>query len=191
MGRHAAGYSPPLVRRTPAAVDRRTLLKGIAAGAAVAWLGWRGLPASTADGVQTGPGSTPVPRLPAQQLLGYAFGRANKDVTVFDPATWQPLLTAPLGVTVRWLSNEQTFWDGRYIWTYDFPDNEVRAIAIDPLAIRLARSVPTFGTGPAHSLMLMPDRTTAWVNLAGDNRLAVLDLTASRVIDYVETGAFP
>jgi hypothetical protein len=162
----------------------------MAAGAAV-WLGKHGAPASAAPGVRQNPGGTPTPQLPSRHVLGYAFGTANKDVTVFDPVTRTPLLTATLGVTVRWLSNEQTYWDGRYIWTYDFPDNEVRAIAIDPVALRLARVVPAFGTGPAHSLMLMPDRTTAWVNLAGDNRLAVLDLTAGKVTDYVETGAFP
>jgi hypothetical protein len=39
--------------------------------------------------------------------------------------------------------------------------------------------------------MLMPDRTTAWINLAGDNRLAVVDLAAGAVIDSVETGEFP
>jgi hypothetical protein len=58
-----------------------------------------------------------------------------------------------------------------------------------------SRSIPWrfawFGAGPAHSLMLMPDRTTAWVNLAGANCLAVIDLAAGAVIDYVETGEFP
>jgi hypothetical protein len=65
--------------------------------------------------VETAPATSPKPHLPARQLLGYAFGTTNRDVTVFDPATWQPLFTTPLDVTVRWLSNEQTFWDGRYI----------------------------------------------------------------------------
>ena len=172
-------------------MHRRMLLKGMAAGSAAVWLGNHGLPASALPGVKPIPTSVPAPHLPSRHVLGYAFGTANQDVTVFDPVTRTPLVTSPLGVTVRWLSNEQTYWDGRHIWTYDFPDNEVRAIAIDPVAIRLARSIPTFGTGPAHSLMLMPDRTTAWVNLAGDNRLAVLDVSAGRVTDYVETGAFP
>ena len=67
----------------------------------------------------------------------------------------------------------------------------MRAVAIDPVALHLARSIPTFGAGPAHSLMLMPDRTTAWVNLAGANLLAVIDLAAGAVTDYVETGEFP
>ncbi|MGE0538970.1 MAG: YncE family protein [Dehalococcoidia bacterium] len=172
-------------------INRRALLKRIAAASAAIWLAGRGQPASASHRAEAMPAGPFKPPLPARRLLGYAFGTTNQDVTVFDPATWQPLLTAPLGVTVRWLSNEQTFWDGRSIWTYDFPDNEVRAIAIDPVALHLARSVPAFGTGPAHSLMLMPDRTTAWVNLAGDNRLAVIDLPAGRVIDYVETGEFP
>jgi hypothetical protein len=166
-------------------------VKGLAAGSAAAWLRAAGLlpPAAARLGVSLG---RRIDRtVSGQQLLGYAFGTANEDVTVFDPATWQPLFTAPLGATVRWLSNEQTFWDGRYIWTYDFPDNEVRAVAIDPLAIRVARNVLSLGTGPAHSLMLMPDRTTAWVNIAGDNRLAALDLAAGEVVDYVVTGEFP
>ncbi|MGH2602834.1 MAG: hypothetical protein ACRDJ9_26040, partial [Dehalococcoidia bacterium] len=70
---HAAGFSLPRMQRAPAAVDRRTLLKGIAASAAVAWLGRDGLPASAAHAVQTGRDSTPVPEVPAGQLLGYAF----------------------------------------------------------------------------------------------------------------------
>jgi hypothetical protein len=133
-----------------ASLDRRTLLKGFAASSVAGWLGGREWPASTAHRAPiTTEGLQPKSQLPAQQLLGYAFGTTNKDVTVFDPSTWQPLCTAPLGVTVRWLSNEQTYWDGQYIWTYDFPDDQAQAIAIDPVALRLARTIPTFGRGPA------------------------------------------
>jgi hypothetical protein len=55
----------------------------------------------------------------------------------------------------------------------------------------VARTVPTNGMGPAHSLMLTPDRTTAWVNVAGDDSLAVLDLASGEVVDNVPTGKFP
>jgi hypothetical protein len=27
---------------------------------------------------------------------------------------------------------EQTYWDGARVWTYDFPNNQLQAIAIDP-----------------------------------------------------------
>ena len=92
---------------------------------------------------------------------------------------------------MRWLSNEQRYWDGQYLWTYDFPDNAVQAIAVDPRAITVARSLATGGAGPAHSLMLTPDRSTAWVNVAGGNYLAVLDLGTGEVVDEVKTGKFP
>ena len=124
-------------------------------------------------------------------LIGYAFNTKTQDVTLFDPATRQVLATKPLGAVVRWLSNEQRYWDGRYIWTYDFPEDRVQAIAIDPHAVSVARTLPTGGTGPAHSLMLTPDRKTAWVNVAGDDYLAVLDLASGEVVDEVTTGKFP
>ena len=98
--------------------------------------------------------ATPVPH----GLLGYAFNAKTQDVTLFDPVTRQVLATKPLGAVVRWLSNEQRFWDGRSIWTYDFPDDRVRAIAIDPREVGVSRALPTGGAGPAHSLMLTPDR---------------------------------
>ncbi len=175
-------------------VSRRQLLKTMAAGAL-------GL-------VLSGVGQAPLWRpsratastwQPAGQrvaggsagLRGFAFGTVEKDLTIFDITAWQPVETRPLGATVRWLSNEQRFWDGRYIWTYDFPDNVVQAIAIDPLAARVAQVISTGGTGPAHSLMLMPDLRTAWVNSAGDNRLNVIDLAAGEVVAQVETGQFP
>jgi len=39
--------------------------------------------------------------------------------------------------------------------------------------------------------MLTPDRSTAWVNMAGDNHLAIIDLGAGRVVDRIATGEFP
>jgi DNA-binding beta-propeller fold protein YncE len=142
-------------------------------------------------------GSSTVTDNPAQAtpgpngLVGYVFNAKSQDVTIFDPATRQVLATKPLGVAVHWLSNEQSFWDGRHIWTYDFPDDTVRAIAVDPQAISVARTLSTGGTGPAHSLMLTPDRKFAWLNVAGGNYLAVLDLESGEVEAEIATGKFP
>ena len=131
--------------------------------------------------------ATPVP----DGQIGYAFNVKTQSVTIFDPVTHQVLATEPLGAAVRWLSNEQRYWDGQYVWTYDFPEDRVQAIAIDPEVVSVARTLPTGGTGPAHSLMLTPDRTTAWVNVAGGDSLAVLDLVSGEVVDIVTTGKFP
>ncbi len=124
-------------------------------------------------------------------LIGYAFNAKTQDVTLFDPTTAKVLAIKPLGRVVRWLSNEQRYWDGRYLWTYDFPDDEVQAIAVDPQAVTVARSLATGGAGPAHSLMLTPDRSTAWVNVAGGDYVAVLDLGTGEVVDEIRTGKFP
>lgn len=124
-------------------------------------------------------------------ILGYAFNAKTQDVTLFDPRTLQVLATKPLGAVVRWLSNEQRFWDGRHIWTYDFPDDTVQAIAVDLQTVSVARTLPTTGSGPAHSLMLTPDRKTAWLNIAGGDYLAVLDLDSEDIVAEVATGAFP
>jgi DNA-binding beta-propeller fold protein YncE len=131
--------------------------------------------------------ATPVPG----QLIGYAFNAKTQDVTLFDPATQKVLDTKPLGAVVQWLSNEQRYWDGRFIWTYDFPQNRVQVIGVDPLGINVARTLPTGGTGPAHSVMLTPDRQTAWVNVAGDDSLAVVELQTGKILDEVKTGKFP
>ena len=92
---------------------------------------------------------------------------------------------------MRWLSNEQRFWDGRYLWTYNYPNDRVQAIAVDPRTVSVARTIPTDGRGPAHSLMLTPDRKTAWVNVAGEDLLAVIDLGSGQVSAQVKTGKFP
>ena len=66
-----------------------------------------------------------------------------------------------------------------------------RAIAIDPRDIAVSRALPTGGAAPAHSLMLTPDLKTAWVNVAGGDYLAVIDLASGEVTDEVATGKFP
>jgi len=97
------------------------------------------------------------------QALGYVFNTTTQDVTIFNPAARQVVETKPLGASVTWLSNEQRFWDGQHIWTFDYPQGQgqVQAIAIDPRTVTVARTIPTGGKGPAHSLMLTPDRRTA------------------------------
>ena len=132
-----------------------------------------------------------LPPLAGGRLLGYAFNAGGQDVTIFDPETRLAITTRLLGATVRWLSNEQRFWDGRHIWTYDFPANQVRALAIDPRTVEVARTIAVRGNGPAHSLMLTPDRKTAWLNVAGANALAALDIASGQVIAEVATGAYP
>jgi DNA-binding beta-propeller fold protein YncE len=108
-------------------------------------------------------------------------------------ATRRAIEDRPLGVPVRWLANAQRFWDGRLIWTYTFPGETgpVSVVAIDPQAVSVARSIPTGGAGPAHSVMLTPDLRRAWVNVAGADELVVIDLAADEVAARVPTGAFP
>ena len=171
-------------------------LAASALGAGVAPSGAQETPQASPVAAASPPASpvaaaSPLASPPADGLVGYAFNAKTQDVTLFDPATRQVLATKPLGTVVRWLSNEQRFWDGRRVWTYDFPDDRVRAIAVDRRAVAVDRALPTGGAGPAHSLMLTPDRTEAWVNVAGGDRLAVFDLEAGEVAAEVATGAFP
>jgi hypothetical protein len=176
-----------------APIGRRNVLKG-AAGLALAArsIAKSGRAAAPPPPASPPAAATPTPGSPVPgRLVGYAFNAKTQDVTLFDPATLQVLATRPLGAVVRWLSNEQRFWDGRHIWTYDFPEDLVQAIAVDPTAIALSRVLPTGGAGPAHSLMLTPDRTTAWVNVAGGDYLAVLDIASGEVAAEVKTGKFP
>ncbi|MCL6650614.1 MAG: hypothetical protein K6U89_20160 [Chloroflexi bacterium] len=112
-------------------------------------------------------------------------------MTLIDASTRTVKETRPLNAQVRWLSNEQTYWDGQYVWTYDFPNNRLQAIAIDPKEIGVKRTIADIGTGPGHSLMVFPDKRKAAVNVAGDNALAFLDLPSGQVEKTVPTGAFP
>jgi len=121
----------------------------------------------------------------------YVFNVGSKDVTLIDAANRQVRETRPLGASVRWLSNEQTYWDGARIWTYDFPNDQVQAIAIDPRQVAVTKTIAGLGKGPGHSLVVLPDKKKAAVNVAGDNLIAFLDLEHGSVDSTLQTGAFP
>lgn len=135
--------------------------------------------------------STPSATPTSRSITGYAFNAAQQSVTLFDPSTLRIIGTYPIGAVVRWLSNEQRFWDGSLIWSYDFPQNKVQALGFDPTARRIDRRLPTDGVGPSHSLMLSPDNTQVWLNIAGGNEVVILRKANGEVIDRIKTGAFP
>lgn len=58
-----------------------------------------------------------APASGASPALVYVFNAGSKDITVIDATTNAVIKTIPLGVSVRWLSNEQRPFDGRYLWT--------------------------------------------------------------------------
>ena len=124
-------------------------------------------------------------------LWVYVFNVGTKDVTIIDAATDKVLATRPLGAAVRWLSDEQRYWDGQHIWTYDFPQNKLVAIAIDPKSIKVVETIDTGTKGPGHSLMLAPDLKTAYVNSAGSNVIDVIDVPSKTVRDKITVGSFP
>ena len=178
-------------------IDRRTLLKGVST-AVVGLLG-AAIGAPTAAGV-TGAASSaaasnaaaaaPAAAQESQETV-YVFNVGSKNVSVIDAANRRLRETRPLGASVRWLSNEQTYWDGQRIWTYDFPNDQVQAIAIDPKQVAITRTISGLGKGPGHSLVVLPNKKKAAVNVAGDNLIAFLDLEAGQVESTVKTGAFP
>jgi len=174
-------------------LDRRTVLKG-ASSAALGLLA----SACRSSGPSTSPGAGTGEREAAaaagaveDRETVYVFNVGSKDVTLIDVANRQVRETRPLGASVRWLSNEQTYWDGTRIWTYDFPNDQVQAIAIDPRQVTITRTIAGLGKGPGHSLVVLPDTRKAAVNVAGDNRIAFLDLEHGSVDATLQTGAFP
>ena len=164
-----------------ASLDRRAVLKG-ASGAAL------GLLASACG--SSSPTTSPSAGAESRETV-YVFNVGSKDVTLIDVANRQVRETRPLGASVRWLSNEQTYWDGARIWTYDFPNDQVQAIAIDPRQVAVTKTIAGLGKGPGHSLVVLPDKKKAAVNVAGDNLIAFLDLEHGSVDSTLQTGAFP
>jgi YVTN family beta-propeller protein len=187
-------------------LDRRTVLKGASSAALGLLASACGSSSPTTSpsagsssgrgGSASGTSTTPVrPAAAAGAAVSgetvYVFNVGSKDVTLIDVANRQVRETRPLGASVRWLSNEQTYWDGARIWTYDFPDNQLQAIAIDPKQVALTKTIAGIGKGPGHSLVVLPDKKKAAINVAGDNLIAFLDLEHGSVDSTLQTGAFP
>jgi YVTN family beta-propeller protein len=178
-------------------LDRRTVLKG-ASSAVLGLLAsacGSSLPTPPSAGGSHALEPTMAPAAGAETAQGretvYVFNVGSKDVTLIDVATRRVRETRPLGASVRWLSDEQTYWDGARIWTYDFPGNQVQALAIDPRQVAVTRTIAGLGKGPGHSLVVLPDKKKAAVNVAGDNLIAFLDLEHGSVDATIQTGAFP
>lgn len=121
----------------------------------------------------------------------YVFNVGSKDVTIIDSATHKVVATRPLGAAVRWLSDEQRYWDGERVWTYDFPNNQLQALAIDLAQAKVVQTVDTQTTGPGHSLMLTPDKSLALLNAAGSDKINLIDPKAGKVVEQIDTGKFP
>jgi YVTN family beta-propeller protein len=190
----------------PSTLDRRTLLKG-ASSAALGLIASacasssQASPRSAGSRAGSGGKASEAGSAPAQSSTVadgaedretvYVFNVGSKDVTLIDVANRQVRETRPLGASVRWLSNEQTYWDGARIWTYDFPDDQVQAIAIEPRQVAITKTIAGLGKGPGHSLVVLPDKKKAAVNVAGDNLIAFLDLEHGSLDSTLQTGAFP
>jgi YVTN family beta-propeller protein len=125
---------------------------------------------------------------PAQTIAVFNVG--SKDVTLVDAAQNEVSGTKPLGAAIRWLGEEQAYWDGKLIWTYDFPDNKLIVVAIDPASWQVVKRIPA-GNGPGHSVILSKDHKTASINVAGDNKLLSFDTTSSAQTASVDVGKFP
>jgi len=164
-------------------LDRRTVLKGASSAAL-------GLIASACGSSSQASSPTAAGGADGRETV-YVFNVGSKDVTLIDVANRRVRETRPLGASVRWLSNEQTYWDGARIWTYDFPNDQVQAIAIDPRQVAVTKTIGGLGKGPGHSLVVLPDKKKAAINVAGDNLIAFLDLEHGSVDSTLETGAFP
>src|SRR5205807_1578219 len=176
----------PTAQATPGAAAQSTPTAASQATPAAA-----GQPTPGAAGQPTAAAGQPTAVSAANAETVYVFNVGSKDVTLIDALARQTRETRPLGASVRWLSNEQSYWDGQLVWTYDFPDNKLQAIGIDPRQVAVSRTIPELSAGPGHSLMLMPVKTTADINVAGDNVIGVIDVATDQITRKVPTGKFP
>lgn len=128
----------------------------------------------------------------------YAFNMGSDDVTLLDPVRNAVLGSRPAGFKVKWLADAMRSFDGTLLWTYGLRTErlgrdevvKVDIIAFDPVALRVIRR-QEIGRGPAHSVVLTPDRSQALVNLAGENVIAYVETATARVTHRVPLGKFP
>jgi hypothetical protein len=67
----------------------------------------------------------------------------------------------------------------------------VDAIAVEPGEITVAQRIPTGLRGPSWGVELREDGRTAWMAMAGDDALALLDLGAGEVVEQIAVGEYP
>ena len=125
---------------------------------------------------------------PAQTIA--VFNTGSKDVTLVDAARNEVADTKPLGASIRWLGEEQDYWDGKLVWTYDFPNNKLAMLGIDPTTWQVTKTYQA-GNGPGHSVVLSQDRKTASINVAGDNKVLSFDTASGNQLASFDTGKFP
>lgn len=118
------------------------------------------------------------------------FNTGSKDVTLVDAAKHEVVDTKPLGASIRWLGEEQDYWDGKLIWTYDFPNNKLAVLGIDPANWQIVKRFEA-GNGPGHSVILSGDKKVASVNVAGDNKILSFDTASGNQVASTDVGKFP
>ncbi len=120
----------------------------------------------------------------------FVFNMGSEDVAVIDAATNQVLGTRPVGFKVKWLADEMKSFDGTLLWTYGLRGDKVDVIAFDPVALRVVKRQEV-GKGPAHSVVLTPDRKQVLMNVAGDDVIVYIDPATAQVTQRVPVGKFP
>ena len=128
----------------------------------------------------------------------YVFSSTSEKVTIIDTATQQVLGTRPTGFKVKWLADNMNSFDGRLLWTYGLRTVKVGGekmvkvdvIAFDPIQLKVIKRTEV-GNGPAHSVVLTPDRKQAIINVAGDDVIAFVDVASGKMIERIQVGKFP
>ncbi len=128
----------------------------------------------------------------------FVFNMGSDDVTIIDPATNQVLGTRPAGLKVKWLADHMQSFDGTLLWTYGLRTEKVGrdevlkvdVVGFDPVALRVVKRHEA-GNGPAHSVVLTPDRKQVLMNVAGDDAIVYIDPATGQVTHRVAVGKFP
>ena len=128
----------------------------------------------------------------------FVFNMGSDDVTIIDPAANRVLGTRPAGFKVKWLADHMQSFDGALLWTYGLRSEKVGrdevvkvdVVAFDPVALRVVKRQEV-GRGPAHSVVLTPDRRQVLMNVAGDDVIAYIDPATAQVTHRVAVGKFP
>jgi YVTN family beta-propeller protein len=128
----------------------------------------------------------------------FVFNMGSEDVTLIDPATNRVLGTRPVGFKVQWLADHMKSFDGTLLWTYGLRTEKagkdeilkVDIVAFDPAALKVIRRHEV-GKGPAHSVVLTPNRRSVMINVAGDDLIVYVDPATGQVTHRLSVGKFP